>query len=66
MFDGKNDGLVGIESFPIYDDFTLVEIPYDRGISHGDVIDLNRENIKGYDVREFYIDLVSELKNKGL
>ena len=65
LFDGKNDGLVGIESFPIYDDFTLVESPYDRGISHGDVIDLNRENINGYDVREFYVNLVSELKEKG-
>lgn len=37
----------------------------DRGISHGDVIDLNRENIKGFDVREFYINLVSDLREKG-
>ncbi len=65
LFDGKNDGLVGIESFPIYNDFTLIESPFKRGISHGDVIDLNRENIPGYDVREFYVDLVSELKDKG-
>ena len=65
LFDGKNDGLVGIESFPIYDNFTLLEAKTNRGISHGDVIDLNRENIEGYDVREFYVDLVSELKNKG-
>ena len=56
-FDGKNDGLVGIESFPLDDKFTLIETPYNRGISHGDVIDLNRENIKGYDVREFYVQL---------
>ena len=65
LFDGKNDGLVGIESFPVYDDFTLIESPFKRGISHGDVIDLNRENIPGYDVREFYVDLVSDLKDKG-
>ena len=65
LFDGKNDGLVGIESFPIYDNFTLLEAKTNRGISHGDVIDLNRENIEGYDVREFYVYLVSELKNKG-
>ena len=64
-FDGKNDGLVGIESFPLDDKFTLIETPYNRGISHGDVIDLNRENIKGYDVREFYVQLVKELKEKG-
>ena len=65
QFDGKNDGLVGIESFPLNDNFTLIEAPYNRGISHGDVIDLNRENIKGYDVREFYVQLVKDLKDKG-
>ena len=66
LFDSKNDGLVGIESFPIENsEFTLIESPYRRGISHGDVIDLNRENIKGFDVREFYVNLVKELKNKG-
>ena len=64
-FDGKNDGLVGIESFPLDNNFTLIETPYKRGISHGDVIDLNRENIDGYDVREFYVQLVKELKEKG-
>lgn len=65
QFDGKNDGLVGIESFPLDDNFTLIESPYNRGISHGDVIDLNRENIKGFDVREFYVQLVKDLKDKG-
>ena len=62
---GELDGLVGEDSFPIYDNFTLVEAPKNRGISHGDVIDLNRENIEGYDVREFYVKLVNDLKNKG-
>lgn len=65
QFDGKNDGLVGIESFPIDKDFTLIETSYKRGISHGDVVDLNRENIKGFDVREFYVQLVKNLKDKG-
>lgn len=36
-----------------------------RGISHGDMIDLNRENIRDFDVREFYVNLVNELKEKG-
>ena len=40
--------------------------PAKRGISHGVMIDLNRENIKGFDVREFYVQLVRELKEKGL
>ena len=65
QFDGKNDGLVGIESFPLDDNFTLIETPYRRGISHGDVVDINRENIKGFDVREFYVNLVKDLKDKG-
>jgi triacylglycerol lipase len=30
----------------------------ERGISHGDVVDLNRENIPDFDVREFYVNLV--------
>lgn len=64
-FDGKNDGLVGIDSFPLDDNFTLIETKNPRGLSHGDVIDLNRENIKGFDVREFYVQLVKDLKDKG-
>jgi triacylglycerol lipase len=30
------------------------------------MIDLNRTNIPGFDVREFYVELVSDLKNRGL
>ena len=30
------------------------------------MIDLNRENIEGFDVREFYVDLVYDLKKRGL
>ena len=37
----------------------------DRGISHADMIDLSRENIEGLDIREFYVQLVSELREKG-
>ena len=32
----------------------------------GDMIDLNRENIRGFDVREFYVQLVANLKERGL
>lgn len=64
-FDGKNDGVVGIESFPIEKDFTLIETTNPRGLSHVDVTDLNKENIKGFDVREFYVNLVQNLKDKG-
>lgn len=66
LFDGKNDDLVSESSFKWGEKYTLLTTKENRGISHGDMIDLNRENIDGFDVREFYVDLVSELKKKGL
>ncbi|MBQ7820958.1 MAG: triacylglycerol lipase, partial [Clostridia bacterium] len=65
-FDGANDGLVGEESFKWGDNYIFVKPSEKRGISHADMIDLNRENISGFDVREFYVKLVSELKERGL
>ena len=64
-FDGKNDGLVSVTSAKWGSNFTLIKPTGKRGISHGDMIDLNRENISGFDVREFYVSLVADLKNKG-
>lgn len=64
-FDGANDGLVSMESARWGDCFTELTTPEGRGISHGDMIDLNRENIPGFDMREFYVNLVADLKNKG-
>lgn len=64
-FDGANDGLVSVESARFGEHFTLLTTPKGRGISHGDMIDLNRENILGFDVREFYVHLVCDLKEKG-
>lgn len=65
-FDGNNDGLVGEKSFPWGTDFQILTVNGKRGISHGDVIDLNRENFDGFDVREFYVQLINNLKKKGL
>lgn len=64
-FDGDNDGLVGEKSFRWGSDYHYITSEGSRGISHADMIDLNRENIPGFDVREFYIDLVHRLKEKG-
>ena len=64
-FDGQNDGLVSVESARWGERYTLLETKGERGISHGDMIDLNRENIPGFDVREFYVGLVAELKRRG-
>lgn len=65
-FDGHNDGLVGENSFPWGERFQLLTVKGKRGISHGDMIDLNRENFDGFDVREFYIQVVADLKKRGL
>ena len=64
-FDGKNDGLVSEESFPWGEHYQFLTTKGKRGISHGDMIDLNRENIIDFDVREFYVQLVHELKESG-
>ena len=65
FFDGYNDGLVGESSFQYGENYTFLESTTNRGISHADIIDLNRENYPGFDVREFYVKLVSGLKKKG-
>lgn len=64
-FSGENDGLVDETSFRWGENYILLRPTVKRGISHGDMIDLNRENFRGFDVREFYVYLVSDLKNKG-
>lgn len=64
-FDGANDGLVGENSFSWGSSYQMLTVDSTRGISHGDMIDLNRENIPAFDVREFYVQLVANLKERG-
>ncbi len=66
LFDGPNDGLVSETSAKWGESYTFLIASGKRGISHGDVIDLNRTNIEGFDVREFYVELVADLKARGL
>ena len=65
-FSGENDGLVSEDSFAWGQNYTLLRATGKKGISHCDIIDLTRENIPGFDVREFYVDLVKDLKTRGL
>lgn len=60
-----NDGLVPVESALRGERTSMVPDTRRRGISHGDMIDLMRENIDGFDVREYYVQLVKELKDSG-
>lgn len=64
-FSGDNDGLVSTDSFA-HGKYTYLTVKGKRGISHADIVDMNRENIDGFDVREFYVQLVADLKNRGM
>ncbi|MBE6877193.1 MAG: alpha/beta fold hydrolase [Ruminococcus sp.] len=62
----ESDGLVTADSACLNGKaFDLLKLSGTRGISHGDMIDLNRENIPGFDVREYYVSILKELKQKG-
>ena len=64
-FDGvENDGLVPVKSFA--NGRYLGTIKTKDGLGHGDMIDMTRRNLKGFDVREFYVKLVADLKRKRL
>ena len=60
-----NDGLVDTESMKWGEKHIFYEPKTRRGISHGDTIDLMRENIKGFDVLEEYVGIVHGLKEMG-
>ncbi len=64
-FSRENDGLVDTRSAIWGARHQLLEPKGRRGIGHGDVIDLWRENIPGFDVREFYAELVHDLQQRG-
>lgn len=61
----KNDGLVTIDSAKWGNFRTVFQSSGRRGISHGDMIDLKREDYKGFDVIEAYVKIVAELKERG-
>ncbi|MEL7657591.1 MAG: triacylglycerol lipase, partial [Bacillota bacterium] len=64
--EGENDGFVSVASSKWGDFIDCYTVKRRRGVSHGDMIDLMRENISGFDVRECYVGIVKELKAKGL
>ncbi|MDR1687659.1 MAG: triacylglycerol lipase [Clostridiales bacterium] len=62
---GDNDGLVSVSSMAWGNFLGIISPKGSWGISHGDTIDLTGKNIDGFDVCEFYVDLVHNLKLKG-
>ncbi|HEY5560299.1 MAG TPA: triacylglycerol lipase [Clostridiaceae bacterium] len=65
LTEGRNDGLVAIESAKWGEFKGVLQNKRRRGISHGNIIDLRRDDYKGFDVIEKYVEIVSELKNIG-
>lgn len=63
--EGDNDGLVSVESAKWGEFQGVFSNARTRGISHGDIIDLKREDYEGFDVVETYVQIVSKLKEKG-
>lgn len=61
----QNDGLVDVSSATWGEFKGVLKSTTNRGISHGDMIDLKREDIKGFDVLKKFYDIVCELKNRG-
>jgi len=63
---GDNDGLVCTDSMPWGQCLGIWSPTSKKGISHGDMIDLTRKNIPGFDVCELYVGLAGALKGQGL
>lgn len=63
--EGDNDGLVSVDSAKWGEFRGIFSSTRTRGISHGDIIDLKREDYRGFDVVETYVQIVAELKEKG-
>lgn len=63
--DAPNDGLVTVESATWTNFQGVITNRYLRGISHGDMIDLTREDYRDFHVLEFYIQLAARLKEMG-
>lgn len=63
--EGENDGLVSVESAKWGEFRGVFSNQRIRGISHGDIIDLTRQDYRSFDVLETYVRIVAELKEKG-
>ncbi len=63
--EGDNDGLVSTYSAKWGEFRGVFSNKRMRGISHGDMIDLKRQDYKGFDVVEAYVQIVAELREKG-
>ncbi len=63
-YEGDNDGLVSVSS-AAWGNYLGLLSAGKKGISHADMIDLTHKDLKGFDVGEFYVKLLSGLKERG-
>ena len=61
----ENDGLVSVQSAQWGDVRGVLRSTTRRGVSHGDLVDLHREDYDGFNVLEAYIGIVADLKDRG-
>lgn len=62
---GPNDGVVSMKSAEWGETFTLIQGKEKSGISHTEIIDLQRHKISGVDIPNIYIEMVDKLIEKG-
>lgn len=60
-----NDGLVSVDSAKWGDFRGVFSSTSRRGVGHGDLVDMNREDFRGFNVLDAYITIVAELKERG-
>lgn len=61
----ENDGLVSVDSAKWGEFRGVFRSTERRGVSHGDLVDYNREDFHGFNVLAEYITIVGELKQRG-
>ncbi len=65
LMGGENDGLVCVPSAQWGVFRGVLRGKNRRGVSHGDLIDLKRQDYRGFDALEIYINIAAELKEMG-
>lgn len=65
LVEKDNDGIVAVNSAKWGEFKGVITSKSQRGVSHADVVDFRRTSYKGFDIREVYIGIVEDLKNRG-
>lgn len=61
----ENDGLVSVDSAKWGEFRGVLRSTTRRGVSHGDLVDMHREDYAGFNVLDAYITIVADLRQRG-